>query len=59
MKAYQIKIEEILQKVVEVRAKSKDEAIEKVKDKYKKCIYVLDYEDFKEVNFSNYKKDES
>lgn len=55
MKVYQVEIEEILQKLVKVKANSEDEAIDKVRDRYKDCIYVLDYEDFKEVTFNIYK----
>lgn len=54
MKIYKIEIEEVLQKVVKVKANSEAEAIDKVHERYKDYVYVLDYEDFKEVNFNIY-----
>ena len=54
-KTYQIEIEELLQRVVKVKANSLDEAIEKVHEKYRNEEYVLDYNDFKGVEFREYK----
>lgn len=55
MKIYNIEIEELLQKVVKVKANSLNEAIDKVEERYKKEQYVLDYNDFKGVEFREYK----
>lgn len=52
---YQIEIEELLQKVVEVEADSLDEAIDIVEEKYHDEEYVLDYENFMGVEFREYK----
>lgn len=52
---FQIEIEEVLQRVVEIKANSLDEAFDIAQDKYHKEEYVLDYEDFKSVDFSEYK----
>ena len=55
MKIYEIEIEEVLQKVVKVKADSLDEAIDKVQERYKNEKYILDYNDFKCVEFREYK----
>ena len=55
MKIYKIEIEELLQKVVEVEADSLDEAIDKVHNAYRNEEYVLDYNDFKGVEFREFK----
>ena len=55
IKIYEIEIEEILQRVVKVKANSLDEAIDKVENRYKNEKYVLDYNDFKDVQFREYK----
>ena len=47
-KFYNIEIEEVLQKVVKVKADSLSEAIEKVEERYRDEEYVLDYNDLKE-----------
>ncbi len=54
-KIYKIEIEEILQKVVEVKANSLDEAFDIVQNKYANQEYILDYEDYKGVEFREYK----
>lgn len=54
-KVYQIEIEETLQKVVEIKANSLDEAIDIAQNRYSNQQYVLDYEDSKGVEFSEYK----
>ncbi len=51
---YRIEIEELLQRVVEIEAENVNEAISKAKEKYRKEEYVLDENDFKEVEFSEY-----
>ena len=55
MKIYEIEIEEVLQKVVKVKADSLYEAIDKVEEEYRNEKYVLDYNDFKGVEFGEYK----
>ncbi len=54
-KEYEIEIEEILQRVVKVRANSLDEAIAIVRNKYLNQEYVLDYQDYKGTEFREYK----
>lgn len=54
-KIYQIEIEETLQKVVKIKANSLDEAIDIAQNRYSNQEYVLDYEDYKGVEFSEYK----
>lgn len=54
-KIYKIEIEEILQKVVEIEASSLSEAIDIVEEKYKNEEYILDSENFKGVEFNEYK----
>ena len=55
MKIYEIEIEEVLQKVVKVKADSLDKAIDKVQERYKNEKYILDYNDFKGVEFREFK----
>ena len=55
MKIYEIEIEEVLQKVVKVKADSLDEAIDKVEEEYRNEKYVLDYNDFEGVEFREFK----
>ena len=50
-----VKVEEILQNVYPVKAKSLAEAIDKVKEKYKNGDIVLYAECLMETNFSEYK----
>ena len=52
---FEIEIEEVLQKVVKVKADSLDEAIDKVQERYKNEKYILDYNDFKGVEFREFK----
>lgn len=54
-KVYDIEIEEVLQKVVKIEANSLDEAIDIAQNKYSNQEYVLDYEDYKDVEFREYK----
>lgn len=54
-KMYEIEIEEILQKVVKVKAKTLDEAISKVEDRYRNEEYILDYQDHKGTEFREFK----
>lgn len=55
MQEFEIEIEEILQKVINVEADSEEEAIRIVKEKYRNEEIVLDELDFKEVNVKNIK----
>ena len=55
MKIYEIEIEEVLQKVVKVKADSLDDAIDTVEEEYRNEKYVLDYNDFKGVEFREFK----
>lgn len=54
-KIFEIEIEEVLQKVVKVKADSLDEAIDKVEEEYRNEKYVLDYNDFEGVEFREFK----
>ena len=45
MKDFNIEVEEILQKVIEVKAENLDEALNKVNEAYKQEVIVLDYND--------------
>lgn len=54
-KTYNIEIEEILQKVVKIKANSLDEAIDIAKERYRNEEYILDENDFKGAEFSEYK----
>ena len=53
MSIYNIKIEELLQRVVSIEAENKEETLRLVKEKYKDEEIVLDYKDFIDVNFRN------
>ena len=44
-KTFEIEIEEVLQRVVKVKANSLSEAIDKVEERYSNQQYVLDSED--------------
>lgn len=48
---YVVEIKETLSKVVEVEAESKDKALEDVQSSYNNCEIVLDWGDFKGVDF--------
>lgn len=54
-KVFQIEIEEILQHVYDIEADTLDEAINIVEDKYYNQEYVLYAEDFKGVEFREFK----
>ena len=53
MKKYDIEIEEVLRKVINVEAKSVDEAIDKVENDYHNEKIILDYTDLCETNYNN------
>jgi len=52
MKKYKVEIKEISVEVVSVQASSEDEALENVKDQYRRGDIVLEYDDFIDVEFS-------
>lgn len=54
-KTYQIEIEEILQKVVRIKANTLDEAITIARERYRNEEYILNEDDFKGVEFSEYR----
>ncbi len=54
-KTYNIEIEETLQRVVKIEASSLDEAIDIAKEKYRNEEYILDENDIKGTEFSEYK----
>lgn len=51
MAVYQIEVQELLAKVINIKASSSEEAIEKVKLLHEQAKIVLDWGDFAEVNF--------
>ena len=52
MKKYSIEVLEMLSRIVEVEASDEEDAIERVRQKYRKCDIVLDDSDYKETEFS-------
>ncbi len=52
MKKYSIEVLEMLSRIVEVEATNEVDAIEQVRQKYRKCKIVLDDSDYKETEFS-------
>ena len=52
MKKYSIEVLEVLSRIVEMEASDEEDAIEKVRQKYRKCEIVLDDSDYKETEFS-------
>ena len=52
MKKYSIEVLEVLSRIVEVEASDEDDAIERVRQKYRKCEIVLDDSDYKKTEFS-------
>ena len=52
MKVYKIKITESLSRVVEIEAKSSDDAVSKVNSLYKNAVITLDSSDYTEVQIS-------
>ncbi len=55
MKIYQIEITETLQRVVEVKASSEEDAYKIVAEKYRNEEIVLDYSDFIDKDISVFK----
>ena len=54
-KIYNIEIEEILQKVVKIKANSLEEAIQIADERYSNEEYILDYQDYKGTEFREFK----
>ena len=52
MKKYSIEVMEMLSRIVEVEAVDEDDAIERVRQMYRKCQIVLDDSDYKETEIS-------
>lgn len=52
MKKYSIEVLEVLSRVVEVEAVNEDDAIERVRQKYRRCEIVLDDSDYKVTEIS-------
>lgn len=52
MKKYSIEILEVLSRIVEVEAANEDDAIERVRQMYRKCEIVLDDSDYKATEIS-------
>ena len=52
MKKYSIEVLEVLSRVVEVEASDEEDAIERVRQMYRKCEIVLDDSDYKVTEIS-------
>ena len=52
MKKYSIEVLEVLSRIVEVEASDEEDAIEQVRQMYRKCDIVLDDSDYVETEFS-------
>lgn len=52
MKKYSIEVLEVLSRIVEVEAFDEEDAIEKVRQDYRKCRIVLDDSDYNYTDFS-------
>lgn len=52
MKIYSIEVLEVLSRIVKVEASDEEDAIEKVKQMYRKCEIVLDDSDYKATEIS-------
>lgn len=52
MKKYSIKVLEVLSRIVEVEASDEEDAIERVRQMYRKCKIVLDDSDYKRTEIS-------
>lgn len=52
MKKYSIEVLEVLSRIVEVEAYDEEDAIEKVRQDYRKCRIVLDDSDYNYTDFS-------
>ncbi len=52
MKKYSVEVLEVLSRIVEVEANDKEDAIEQVRQMYRKCQIVLDDSDYKQTELS-------
>lgn len=52
MKKYSIEVLEVLSRIVDVKASDEEDAIEMVRQMYRKCEIVLDDSDYKVTEFS-------
>ena len=52
MKKYSIEVLEVLSRIVEVEASDEEDAIEKVRQMYRRCDIVLDDSDYKVTEIS-------
>ena len=52
MKKYSIEVMEVLSRIVDVEAVDENDAIERVRQMYRKCQFVLDDSDYKETEIS-------
>ena len=52
MKKYSIEVLEVLSRIVEVEASDEEDAIERVRQRYRKCEIVLDDSDYKVTEIS-------
>lgn len=52
MKKYSIEVLEVLSRIVEVEASDEEDAIERVRQMYRKCEIVLDDSDYKVTEIS-------
>ena len=59
MKKYQVLFKETLERVIEINANNKEEALEIAEEMYKNCEVVLDYTDFSGYEISEYLKKEN
>ena len=59
MKKYSIEVLEVLSRIVEVEASAEEDAIEQVRQMYRKCDIVLDDSDYKmtEIGVKDEKKE--
>ena len=53
MNQYKVEITEILQKIIEIKAENKEDALHKAMKMYKNEEVILDNNDFIDVNFKN------
>lgn len=51
MKSYEVEISETLRRTVTVEARDYDDAINRIREAWRRCEYVLDADDFIEVGF--------
>ena len=56
-KDYEIEIEETLQKIVKINANSLEEAIDIAREKYSNEEFVLDYQNYKNTDFREYRNE--